>query len=724
MNKKLYPMTTKLLLCAATCAASLNVLQPLKAGNLHPMYTGLNAAWGHLPLDSAANCTAQALTGLATQEQGAEISVPNTQFEVGEDVEINYTNLPAKATISIYKNEARVPLNKMLTLDMGASGNGTFSLGTELEAGDYTVRCTDAKGQEVAAQVVFSVSAKAWADGPKDVLVMSDIHVMSPELLVKEGSAFDKYLASDRKLLAESKDILYTMVDTILARKPELVLIPGDLTKDGEKLSHQLVVEQLQRLKKAGIQTLVVPGNHDVNNPHAYVFDGEQTHYAETVSDEDFAEMYRDFGYGNDAQRDPQSLTYAVEALKDVVVIGIDACKYEENTFVSQGAEKDVCVTSGRIKPETLEWIEQQAKQARDNGKQVLALMHHNLVEHFNGQATIAAPYVVDDAAKVRETLMAAGIRTVFTGHFHIQDIAKDYNETKTDSIYDISTGSTVTYPCPFRLVRLNDDNTVMDIQSKLLKSVELNGKLQADFGAYAQQKLVDGLEPMVGGLITDYWDIIQKVVDENLGSLGGMVKFPDSPEKLTAMLMECLGEDAIKAYLTFSESNEDKKAGDALRAKLVTDGIDKLVEKLTGPLVGAIAKPIVHKKIDPIVNPILGSLLGNITHNETDRANVTNDLDLSIRLPRVVANAVNSATAATDGLKVSPTLTNGPVSIKVPARSQAAQLCIYDLNGRTIFRTEVPAGEATAMPYHFTHKGVYMVKLIGQGAAVKVIVE
>ncbi len=710
-------MTTKLLLSAAACTLSLNVFQPLTAGNVHPLPASHRA--------KAMNCTAQALTGVyLQQEHEAALSVTNTNFEAGQTVDINYSKLPAGATISIYKNEARVPLKQMLTLDKNAADSGTFSLGTELEEGDYTVHCTDAKGQDVAAQLLFSVSAKAWADGPKDVLVMSDIHVMSPELLIKEGSAFDKYLASDRKLLAESKDIYYTMIDTILARKPELVLIPGDLTKDGEKLSHQLVAEQLQRLKKAGIQTLVVPGNHDVNNPHAYVFDGDQTRYAETVSDEEFAEIYSDFGYGSKAQRDPQSLSYAIEALKDVVVIGIDACKYDENTFVSQGAEKDVCVTSGRIKPETLEWIEKQAQQARDNGKQVLALMHHNLVEHFNGQASIASPYVVDDAAKVRETLMNAGVHTVFTGHFHIQDIAKDYNETKTDSIYDISTGSTVTYPCPFRLVRLNDDNTVMDLQGKLLKSVELNGKLQADFGAYAQQKLVDGLEPMVGGLISDYWDIIQKVVDENLGSLGSMIKFPDSPEKLTDMLMECLGEDAIKAYLTFSESNEDKKAVDALRQKLVTNGIDKLVEKLTGPLVSAIAKPIVHKKIDPIINPILGSLLGNITHNETDRANVTNDLDLSIKLPRVVANAVNGTTAAAAELKVNPTLTKGPVCIEVSALAEAAQLCIYDLNGRVVYRTEVPAGEATLLPYNFTHKGIYMVKIIGQGNAVKVIVE
>lgn len=721
-------MTSKLLLSTATCALSLHGLSALAANEVHAAAHGLqtiNAGQGMtlrqaLPQTLANTQTAQ------TNEEGGNLQVTTTHFEVGQTVEITYNNLPAKATISVYKDQARIPLKEQLTLTEKAE-KGVFTLGDQLEAGDYTVRCTNAKGEDITPPILFSVSAQAWTKGPKDIFVMSDIHVMSPELLIKEGSAFEKYLAGDRKLLAESKDIFYTMIDTILAQKPELVLIPGDLTKDGELLSHQLVAEQLKRLKQAGIQTLVVPGNHDVNNPHAYVFDGDQTRYAETVSREKFAEIYSEFGYGKDAKRDPQSLSYAVEALPDVVVVGIDACRYEDNTFVSQGADKDVCVTSGRIKPETLQWISQQAQEAREKGKQVLAVMHHNLVEHFNGQATIASPYVVENAAEVRKVLMEAGIRTVFTGHFHIQDIAKDYNETKTDSIYDISTGSTVTYPCPFRQVRLNEDNTVMELRGKLLKSVKLNGQLEANFGHYAQEKLVSGLEPMVGGLISDYWDTIQKVVSDatgSLGDLGAAIKFPETPEELTAMLMECIGEDAIKAYLTFSESNEDKKASEVLQKRIVTDGINKLVDKLVGRILGVVAKPIVHEKVDPILNTVLGSLLGNITNNGTDKANVTNDLDLSIDMPRKVVSQIADVANATEAMQVTPTLTDGPIRILLPELAQSARLCIYDLNGRILYTTEVPAGAPSVLPYRFQQKGVYLVKLIGQGNAVKVIVE
>ena len=95
------------------------------------------------------------------------------------------------------------------------------------------------------------------------IAVISDLHVMAPQLLVKGGSAFEEYLQRDRKMLVESLSILDTLISDILSQKPHLTIVTGDLTKDGERLSHELVATQLQRLVDAGIQVLVVPGNHD-----------------------------------------------------------------------------------------------------------------------------------------------------------------------------------------------------------------------------------------------------------------------------------------------------------------------------------------------------------------------------------------------------------------------------------------------------------------------------
>ncbi len=106
------------------------------------------------------------------------------------------------------------------------------------------------------------------------IAIISDTHVMAPQLLVSDGTAIEEYLTRDRKMLRESAEILDTLVASILELKPDMVLVTGDLTKDGERTSHHLVAGQLQRLVDSGIQVLVVPGNHDINNPDAKVYDG------------------------------------------------------------------------------------------------------------------------------------------------------------------------------------------------------------------------------------------------------------------------------------------------------------------------------------------------------------------------------------------------------------------------------------------------------------------
>ena len=69
------------------------------------------------------------------------------------------------------------------------------------------------------------------------IAIISDLHVMAPELLVNDGVAFEEYLIKDRKMLRESAEILTSIVDSILVVEPHIVLVTGDLTKDGDLLN-------------------------------------------------------------------------------------------------------------------------------------------------------------------------------------------------------------------------------------------------------------------------------------------------------------------------------------------------------------------------------------------------------------------------------------------------------------------------------------------------------
>ena len=90
-------------------------------------------------------------------------------------------------------------------------------------------------------------------------------------------------------MLVQSVEILESALSDIASKKPQFVLISGDLTKDGEISSHELLQKRLYALKAQGIQTYVVPGNHDVNNSHARSFHGATTKQVKSAQREDFA---------------------------------------------------------------------------------------------------------------------------------------------------------------------------------------------------------------------------------------------------------------------------------------------------------------------------------------------------------------------------------------------------------------------------------------------------
>lgn len=206
----------------------------------------------------------------------------------------------------------------------------------------------------------------------KSIIVMSDIHVMAPQLLENRGTAYENYLSQDPKLLEYSGEVLEYLVGESLRRNPDLVIIPGDLTKDGELVSHQLVVSILGRLRSADIPVIVVPGNHDIDNPEGYYFDGDNTRPADRTSTEQFKTLYADFGYNQAYAKGPASLSFVCEPLEGLVLLCIDTNKYENNLYLERGDAKNNNQTSGRIRPATLTWMLAEADKARTLGKQVV----------------------------------------------------------------------------------------------------------------------------------------------------------------------------------------------------------------------------------------------------------------------------------------------------------------------------------------------------------------
>lgn len=316
------------------------------------------------------------------------------------------------------------------------------------------------------------------------IAVMSDLHYFDRTLLPTTEAgieALQDYMAQDPKLLDLSALILDKVIADLLVEHPKVVLIPGDLTKDGEKISHQSLAKVLRKLTTAGIKVFVIPGNHDINNPESFSFSSLAP--TETITADEFASIYNEFGYKN-SLRDNNSLSYIHKINGKLWVLGIDACKYAQNTTGP--------IVSGEVKAETMEWIKSNLAEAKEKNIQVLAMIHHGVAEHYIGQNQLDPGFVVDNQTQVAEDLSEAGIQVVFTGHYHANDVTAVTVGDKT--LYDVETGSLVSWPSPYRLIQLSGNE--MFISTRKVTSVESTLPGGVDFVTYSRlfhQTCLDG---------------------------------------------------------------------------------------------------------------------------------------------------------------------------------------------------------------------------------------
>lgn len=156
--------------------------------------------------------------------------------------------------------------------------------------------------------------------------------------------------------------------------------------------------------------------------------------------------------------------------------------------------------SSGQLLDGTRAWIQSQLDQARRLGVRVIAMMHHGLVEHFAGQSLIFPEFLINDRDVVAGLFSNGGVGAVFTGHFHANDITRGTPSTSTKSIYDIETGSAVTYPCPYRIVDVSSDT--LAIATKHVDTINYDLAGEPDFQTYAHTSLSLGLETLIASLI------------------------------------------------------------------------------------------------------------------------------------------------------------------------------------------------------------------------------
>jgi len=315
------------------------------------------------------------------------------------------------------------------------------------------------------------------------IAVFSDPHYHDPSLGIS-GAAFEAYLMQDRKMIAQSKPIIESVIQNLKNSSASVILIPGDLTKDGEKINHEKFAALLAELESAGKRVFVIPGNHDINNPQSFSYSGSATTLIPTVSAAGFSTIYAQFGYNEALYRDPNSLGYVVTLNANTWLLAMDGCRYNENGSVS--------ITGGKFSDASYLWIKEKLTEAKNKNIKVIGMVHHGLVEHYPGQSLVFAEYLLENWQTKSAELADLGLQVVFTGHFHAQDIAKK-DGANGHFLFDIETGSLVTWPVPYRTVTFTTTNKLVVSTSHL---TTLTG--YPDFEAFSRTYLQQGMDTLV----------------------------------------------------------------------------------------------------------------------------------------------------------------------------------------------------------------------------------
>lgn len=443
------------------------------------------------------------------------------------------------------------------------------------------------------------------AQAQDKVMVIADPHVLAGELCNPESQSCKDMMESQRKMLDLSDAAWCALMDTAMKYQPALLLIPGDLTKDSEKASHNKVVKSLKQLHAAGIKTLVIPGNHDIGGK-AYAYTGDTKTVVDSLKDSEWESTYS-WVYES-AAKDKNSHSFAAEPLDGLTVIGIDGSNKSAGT--------------GSLSKATLTWILEQADAARTKGNMIIAMSHWQILEHFDQQGTLESSCRFKNADALRDSLMHHGVHVVLTGHFHVNGITtfRDTTGQTNDSIIEITTGSPITYPCPYRWLTLSEDRANLSVETATIRSLGTITDMETysrDWMREHTENMIPALALRAWGKVDENWDEIKAKVDEfglGIGSLLDYVKekkFPKTDEEKIALVEKHFKDPAINLYLFHSEANEHEypQKGEEL-AQAVYGGMEGMIKELFGSMtftsvLVAYAQGIVEEPVQSMVENV-----------------------------------------------------------------------------------------------------------------------
>ena len=237
-----------------------------------------------------------------------------------------------------------------------------------------------------------------------NIMVATDLHYLSKSIN-DGGEAFCNVMSKgDGKVMTYIEEIVDAFVLEVIKRKPDALLLLGDLTFNSERISHIELAAKLDNIVCAGVPVYLIPGNHDIKHERCMGFHGSEVYKVESVSQKEFQEIYRHCGYDRAEYFDKSSASYVAKLSESLYVIMLDTNSYSQNYLGEQA----------------LIWLENVLKEISKPDVHILGVSHQNLLEH---NFMFTEGFMIKNAQRIEELYKKYNVKLNLSGHMHIQHI-------------------------------------------------------------------------------------------------------------------------------------------------------------------------------------------------------------------------------------------------------------------------------------------------------------
>ena len=282
---------------------------------------------------------------------------------------------------------------------------------------------------------------------PVSFYLLTDTHYYENSLGV-EGKAFEEYMKKEQYFMKESSAITVSTFKRIAEDKEtDIVIIPGDVTKNGELESHKSFIRELYKLRESGKKIFLITAGHDYGD--SFAFKNDEKIDVEGADFESLTEMYKDFGCGDAIAFDEPTHSYVAQITDGIRMLGI--CCDSPNQ------------PKGAMDERLMAWAKEQLDKAKADGCSVFAICHYPIIPSVP-VFDLVGDAKIKEWRKVAAFLADNGVELVLTGHMHIQSINEFYSE-KGNRLIDVCTSCLVGSPAKYRKITVNG-NSELKVES------------------------------------------------------------------------------------------------------------------------------------------------------------------------------------------------------------------------------------------------------------------